>query len=49
MKKDVKPIRLQRETLLQLADRSLDRARGAWRENTNYISCPHPQTCLCTQ
>jgi hypothetical protein len=47
MKKTVKPIHLRRETLRQLADRKLDRVRGAWRENTNYISCPNPQTCLC--
>jgi hypothetical protein len=46
MKKTVKPIRLQRETLKHLTDGTLDEVRAAWRENTNYISCPNPQTCL---
>ena len=46
MKKTVKPIRLQRETVKQLTDGRLDKVRAAFRENTNYISCPNPHTCL---
>ncbi len=46
MRKTLKPIRLQRETLKHLTDGTLDKVRAAWRENTNYISCPNPQTCL---
>lgn len=46
MKKTLKPIRLQRETLQQLADGTLDRVRMALGEGSNYISCPHPHTCL---
>ena len=46
MKKSVKPIRLKRETLQQLEAPGLGAAHGAWRENTNYISCPNPHTCL---
>jgi hypothetical protein len=46
MKKTVKPIRLQRETVKQLTDGTLDKVRAAFRENTNYISCPNPHTCL---
>jgi hypothetical protein len=47
MKKQLKPIQLQRETLKRLADRTLEEAHGA-REVTNYISCFHFHTCLCT-
>lgn len=47
MKKTLKPIRLQRETLKHLIDGKLDQVRAGWRENTNYVSCPVAQTCLC--
>ena len=47
MKKQIKPIRLQRETLKRLADPSLDQARGGG-EGTNYISCFPKVTCRCT-
>ncbi|MBV8201259.1 MAG: hypothetical protein JOZ15_11605 [Acidobacteria bacterium] len=48
MKKQIKPIQLQRETLRRLADPALEQARGA-REETNYISCFHHVTCTCTR
>jgi hypothetical protein len=46
MKKTLKPIRLQRETLQNLAEGKLGQARTALGEGSNYISCPHPHTCL---
>jgi hypothetical protein len=47
MKKTVRAIRLQRETVQQLSGRQLEPVRGGWRENTNYVNCSQIATCVC--